>query len=51
MPGRYGIPFRVGVWEERNKIITAIIGLDENGKLNNTSTSTLKHNISEYLAD
>ena len=51
MPGKFGIPFRVGVWEERNKINVSIIGLDESGKLNNSSTSTLKENIAEYLAD
>ena len=51
MPGKFGIPFRVGVWEERNKVNVSIIGLDEAGKLNNSSTSTLKQNIAEYLAD
>jgi len=51
MPGKFGIPFRVGVWEERNKVSVSIIGLDEAGKLNNSSTSTLKQNIAEYLAD
>jgi len=51
IPGKFGIPFRVGVWEERNKVNVSILGLDENGAINNTSTSTLKQNISEYLAD
>ena len=51
MPGRYGVPFRSGVWEERNKINVTILALDENSKLTNKSTSTLKENIAEYLAD
>jgi hypothetical protein len=37
MDGKFGVPFRSGVWEERNKI--------------NVSISTLKQNIAEYLAD
>jgi hypothetical protein len=51
MPGEFGVPFRSGVFEEQNKILIYIIGLDGTGKLTNTSTSTLKNNISDYLAD
>ena len=51
MPGRYGVPFRTGVWEERNKVNVSIIALDQNGKLTTEATSTLKENIAEYLAD
>ena len=51
MPGRYGVPFRTGVWEERNKVNVSIIALNENGKLTTQATSTLKENIAEYLAD
>jgi len=51
MPGKFGVPFRNGVYEEQNKLMIAILGLDGNGKLTNTSTSTLKNNISHYLAD
>lgn len=51
MPGRFGVPFRTGVFEEQNKVKVYIIGLDSDGKLNNTSTSTLKENIAEYLSD
>jgi hypothetical protein len=36
MPGKFGVPFRCGVWEERNKIMVSV---------------TLKENISEYLSD
>ena len=51
MSGKFGVPFRTGVWEERNKINVSILALDANGKLTTQSTSTLKQNISEYLAD
>jgi len=51
MPGKFGVPFRTGVWEERNKINVSILALDANGKLTTQSTSTLKQNIAEYLAD
>jgi hypothetical protein len=49
MPGKFGKPFRVNTFKENNKVIISILGLDENGKLNNTSTSILKNNISEYI--
>lgn len=51
MPGKFGVPFRCGVWEERNKIQVTTLSLDSNSKLTNQSTSTLKDNIAEYLAD
>ena len=51
MPGRFGVPFRTGVWEERNKINVSILALNENSQLTTQSTSTLKENIAEYLAD
>ncbi len=51
MPGRFGVPFRTGVLEERNKIVVYILALDSSGKLTTEATSTLKENIAEYLAD
>lgn len=51
MPGRFGVPFRCGVFEEQNKIKVYILELDANTKLTNTSTSTLRDNIAMYLAD
>jgi hypothetical protein len=51
MPGKFGVPFRTGVWEERNKINVYILALDSATKLTTESTSTLKQNIAEYLAD
>jgi len=51
MPGKFGVPFRYGVYEEKNKVVVNILGIDENGKLTNESTSTLQQNIAEYLSD
>ena len=51
MPGEFGVPFRSGVFEEQNKILVYILGLDGSSKLTNTSTSTLKQNISDYLSN
>jgi hypothetical protein len=51
MPGQFGVPFRMGIMEEQNKVKIYIIGLDENSKLSNNSTSALRENISAYLSD
>lgn len=51
MPGKYGAPFRTGIFESQNKINVAILGLDSTSKLSNDSTSTLRDNITEYLSD
>ena len=50
MPGKFGNPFRVTAYEYQNKVVVPILTLDENGKLDNKSTSTLKQNISDYLS-
>lgn len=51
MPGKFGVPFRMQVAENQNKVEFAILGLDSNGKLNNSSTNTLKENMATWLAD
>lgn len=51
MPGEYGVPFRCGVMEEQNKVKIFILGLDDGGKLTNSSTSTLRSNIAEYMSN
>jgi hypothetical protein len=51
MPGNFGVPFRCGVFEQQNKIKIYILSLDANSKLTNNSTSVLRENISNYLAD
>ena len=51
MPGQFGVPFRCGVFEEQNKIKIYVIGINGDGKLDNTSTTTLQDNIVTYLSD
>jgi len=51
MDGEFGVPFRVGVMENQNKISVYILSLDIDGSLTNTSTSTLRDNIARYLSD
>lgn len=51
MPGNFGVPFRTGIFEEQNKIRIYILSLDSNSRLTNESNTTLKDNITEYLAD
>ena len=51
MDGEFGVPFRVGVLENQNKIAVYILSLGSDGSLSNTSTSTLRNNISKYLSD
>jgi hypothetical protein len=50
MPGKFGSPYKVNVIKQDNKVVPIIIGIDANGKLNNTSISLLKRNISVWLA-
>jgi hypothetical protein len=49
MHGRYGVPFKFTTSLKNNKILYNIIGLGNDGKLNNTSTDLLKENIAEFL--
>lgn len=51
MPSQFGVPFRMGVMEEQNKIKIYTIGLDQFNKLNNNSTSALRDNMATYLSD
>lgn len=51
MPGRFGVPYRHNVVEDQNKIVISILTLGSDGKLSNQSSTTLKNNIAEYLAD
>jgi hypothetical protein len=51
MPGNFGVPFRMGIMEEQNKVKVYMIGLDQQSKLSNDSTSALRDNIATYLSD
>ena len=51
MSGRYGSAFRANAFRENNKVVLVILGVDSSGKLNNTSNTLLKQNITEYLTE
>ncbi len=51
MPGQFGSPFRTGVIEDQNKVSIYVLTLNSDGTLSNQTTSTLRNNISEYLAE
>ncbi len=51
MPGKFGVPFRMQVSENQNKVEFALLGLNSQGKLDNSSTNTLKENMATWLAD
>jgi hypothetical protein len=51
MPGEFGAPYRCNVYEEQNKIKIYTLSLGSDGKLTNTSTTTLQNNIATYLSD
>jgi hypothetical protein len=50
MNGKFGVPFKYITNKVNNKIVYSILGLDNEGKLNNTSTDLLKENIAEFLS-
>lgn len=50
LPPKYGTPFRIGVMEENNKIMVYLLGIDGDGKLNDTIPVTLTNNIVNYLS-
>jgi hypothetical protein len=51
MPGKFGVPFRMQVSENQNKVEFAVLGLNSQGKLDNASTNTLKENMATWLSD
>ena len=51
MPGKFGAPFRTGVIEDQNKISVYLLTLNSDGTLSNQTSTTLKNNISDYLAE
>jgi hypothetical protein len=51
MPGKFGVPYRMQINENQNKVEFAILGLNSNSKLDNSSTNTLKENMATWLSD
>lgn len=51
MPSKYGAPAKVAITEQNNKIQIQILSYDNNGKLTNTVSQTLRQNIANYLSN
>lgn len=51
MPAKYGLPFRVGVVEENNKVVIYSLGLDADGKLTSLLSERVAENMKEYLSN
>lgn len=50
MPGKFGLPFRMGIVEENNKIAIYTLGLDYEGHLTNLLSETVAQNMKDYLS-
>ena len=51
MPGKYGSPFRINTFKINNKVLISTLGINAEGKLDNSSTSIMNTNIAEYLTE
>lgn len=51
MPSRFGAPAKASIVEEDNKIKIQILSYDNQGKLTETVSNTLKQNIANYLSN
>ena len=51
MPSQFGAPAKVAITEENNKIKVQMLSYDENGKLTNIVSNTLKNNVANYLSN
>jgi hypothetical protein len=51
MPSQFGAPAKVAITEENNKIIVKMLSYDENGKLTEIVSDTLKNNVANYLSN
>jgi hypothetical protein len=51
MPSQFGAPAKVTITEENNKIKIKLLSYDDDGKLTEISSNTLKQNIANYLSN
>lgn len=51
MPPKFGTPFRISASEENNKIMLYLLGLNSDGKLDDTLPTTMVENIRDYLSE
>ena len=49
IPAKFGLPFRMGIIEENNKIVIYTLGLDYRGKLSSVLAEPIAENMKEYL--
>jgi hypothetical protein len=50
MPGQFGIPAKVGIIENNNKINVVLLTQDTDGKMTQNVPTVLKDNVANYLA-
>jgi len=51
MPSQFGAPGKVSITEIDNKIVVKILSYDNNGKLTESVSDTLKNNLANYLSN
>jgi hypothetical protein len=51
MPGQFGIPAKVGILENNNKINVVLLTQDTNGKMTQNVPTVLKDNVATYLSN
>jgi hypothetical protein len=51
MPSTFGAPAKVNVLEEDNKVKIKLLSYDDNGRLTDVVSNTLKNNIINYLSE
>jgi len=51
MPGQFGIPSKVGIIENNNKINVVLLTQDTNGKMTQNVPTVLKDNVATYLSN
>ena len=51
MPSQFGAPAKVTITEENNKIKIKLLSYDDDGKLTEITSNTLKSNIANYLSN
>lgn len=51
MPGQFGVPAKIGILENNNKINVIILTQDVNGKMTQNVPQVLKTNIATYLSN
>lgn len=51
MPGQFGVPAKVGILENNNKINVIILTQDANGKMTQNVPQVMKDNVATYLSN